>query len=254
MNMNVLAVIPARMASSRFPGKPLADIMGLPMVEHVRRRVSLCPLIHDVVVATCDREILEAVTACGGKAVMTASTHERGTDRIAEAARAVPCDIVLNVQGDEPLVRPEMFEPLLAPLIHEPGVLCTNLVTEIVTEEEFGSPDVVKTVFDARGDVIYFSREPIPSRSKAGGMDFKKYKQLGIIAFRSDVLQRFATLPPTPLEKIESVDMMRLIEHGYPIRIVETRFQSIGVDTPADLAQAIETMKKDPLFPSYSGK
>jgi|WetSurSiteA1Bulk_404760.scaffolds.fasta_scaffold26789_2 3-deoxy-manno-octulosonate cytidylyltransferase (CMP-KDO synthetase) len=252
--MRVLAVIPARMASSRFPGKPLASILGLPMVEHVRRRVSLCPLIHDVVVATCDPEILEAVTACGGKAVMTASTHERGTDRIAEAARSIPCDIVLNVQGDEPLVRPEMFEPLLAPLLNEPGVLCTNLVTEIVAEEEFESTDVVKTVFDTQGNVIYFSREPIPSRSKAGRMAFKKYKQLGIIAFRSDVLQRFATLPPTPLEKIESVDMMRLIEHGYPIRIVETRFQSIGVDTPADLAQAIETMKKDPLFPSYSGK
>ena len=224
------------------------------MVEHVRRRVSLCPLIHDVVVATCDPEILEAVTACGGKAVMTASTHERGTDRIAEAARSIPCDIVLNVQGDEPLVRPEMFEPLLAPLLNEPDVLCTNLVTEIVAEEEFESTDVVKTVFDTQGNVIYFSREPIPSRSKAGRMAFKKYKQLGIIAFRSDVLQRFATLPPTPLEKIESVDMMRLIEHGYPIRVVETRFQSIGVDTPADLAQAIETMKKDPLFPSYSGK
>ena len=224
------------------------------MVEHVRRRVSLCPLIHDVVVATCDPEILEAVTACGGKAVMTASTHERGTDRIAEAARSIPCDIVLNVQGDEPLVRPEMFEPLLAPLLNEPDVLCTNLVTEIVAEEEFESTDVVKTVFDTQGNVIYFSREPIPSRSKAGRMAFKKYKQLGIIAFRSDVLQRFATLPPTPLEKIESVDMMRLIEHGYPIRMVETRFQSIGVDTPADLAQAIETMKKDPLFPSYSGK
>ena len=252
--MRVLAVIPARMASSRFPGKPLASILGLPMVEHVRRRVSLCPLIHDVVVATCDPEILEAVTACGGKAVMTASTHERGTDRIAEAARSIPCDIVLNVQGDEPLVRPEMFEPLLAPLLNEPDVLCTNLVTEIVAEEEFESTDVVKTVFDTQGNVIYFSREPIPSRSKAGRMAFKKYKQLGIIAFRSDVLQRFATLPPTPLEKIESVDMMRLIEHGYPIRVVETRFQSIGVDTPADLAQAIETMKKDPLFPSYSGK
>ena len=252
--MRVLAVIPARMASSRFPGKPLASILGLPMVEHVRRRVSLCPLIHDVVVATCDPEILEAVTACGGKAVMTASTHERGTDRIAEAARSIPCDIVLNVQGDEPLVRPEMFEPLLAPLLNEPDVLCTNLVTEIVSEEEFESTDIVKTVFDTQGNVIYFSREPIPSRSKAGRMAFKKYKQLGIIAFRSEVLQRFATLPPTPLEKIESVDMMRLIEHGYPIRVVETRFQSIGVDTPADLAQAIETMKKDPLFPSYSGK
>jgi 3-deoxy-manno-octulosonate cytidylyltransferase (CMP-KDO synthetase) len=252
--MNVLAVIPARMASSRFPGKPLADLMGLPMVEHVRRRTALCPLIRDVVVATCDREILEAVAACGGKAVMTASTHERGTDRIAEAARSIACDVVLNVQGDEPLVRPEMFEPLLAPLLREPEVLCTNLVTEIVDEAEFESPDVVKTVFDTRGNVIYFSREPIPSRTKAGRIAFKKYKQLGIIAFRSEILQRFATLPPTPLERIESVDMMRLIEHGYPIRVVETPFQSIGVDTPSDLAQAVETMKRDPLFPTYAGK
>ena len=249
--MKVVAVIPARMASTRFPGKPLADILGLPMIEHVRRRVALSPLIQEVVVATCDREIFATVTANGGRAVMTAPTHERCTDRVAEAMAAIAGDIVINVQGDEPLVHPNMFASLLVPFRHEPELPCTNLMSEIVGDAEFVNPNVVKTVCDLKGNALYFSREPIPSVRKAGGLAFQKYKQLGIIAFRQEFLHVFTNLAPTPLEAVESVDMLRAVEHGYSVRMVVTPFQVIGVDTPEDLARARALMKHDELVRSY---
>ncbi len=248
--MKTLAIIPARMASSRFPGKPLASILGLTMIEHVRRRVALSPDIDEVIVATCDLEIKEEVEKYGGHAVMTADTHERCTDRIAEAAETLDADIVINVQGDEPLVRPEMFGPLLAPLQAE-DLPCTNLMVEIRTDTDFESPNVVKAVCDLSGNALYFSREPIPSVKKAGGQRFKRYQQLGIIAFRKLFLHEFAELPPTPLEIIESVDMMRALEHGYPVRMVLTPSPAIGVDTPNDLERAIKLMQEDDLFATY---
>lgn len=247
----IVAIIPARMASTRFPGKPLADLLGLPMIEHVRRRVALSPLISDVIVATCDHEIMEALTHYGGRVVMTASTHERCTDRIAEAALHINGDIIINVQGDEPLVRPEMFEPLIVPLINNPDLMCTNLMAEISGDDEFNSSDVVKTVCDLNNNAVYFSREPIPSVRKAGGQPFKRYKQLGIIAFQRDFLLRFAKMPPTPLEAVESVDMLRAIENGYTIRMVLSPFRVIGVDTPRDLENAKALLEKDDLIDSY---
>lgn len=249
--MKVVAVIPARMASTRFPGKPLADILGLPMIEHVRRRVALSPVIQEVVVATCDREIFEVVAANGGQAMMTAPTHERCTDRVAEAAVSIDADIIINVQGDEPLVQPSMFEPLLAPLRGDAKLLCTNLMSEILSDDEFTNANVVKTVCDLEGNALYFTREPIPSVRKAGSLVFQKYKQLGIIAFRKEFLYCFATLPPTPLEQVESVDMLRAVEHGYKVRMVATQFQVIGVDTPEDLERARALMKNDELLRSY---
>lgn len=251
MRLKVAAVIPARMASSRFPGKPLADILGLPMIEHVRRRVALSPLIQEVVVATCDREIFAAVAEGGGQVVMTAPTHERCTDRVAEAMGSITADVVINVQGDEPLVHPDMFAPLLAPFRGEPELPCANLMSEIVSHEEFASPNVVKTVCDLKGNALYFSREPIPSIRKAGALDFQKYKQLGIIAFRQEFLQVFTNLAPTPLEVVESVDMLRAVEHGYPVRMVVTPFKVVGVDTPEDLERARALMKQDELLRTY---
>jgi 3-deoxy-manno-octulosonate cytidylyltransferase (CMP-KDO synthetase) len=249
--MKVVAVIPARMASTRFPGKPLADILGLPMIEHVRRRVALSPLIQEVVVATCDREIFAVVTANGGQAVMTAPTHERCTDRVAEAATSIAADIILNVQGDEPLVQPDMFAPLLALFPAEPELPCTNLMSEILSDEEFANPNVVKTVCDLKGNALYFSREPIPSVRKAGGLALPRYKQLGIIAFRQEFLHVFTHLAPTPLETVESVDMLRAVEHGYPVRMVVTPFQMVGVDTPEDLERARALMQNDELLKTY---
>ena len=248
--MNVIAIIPTRMASTRFPGKPLVDILGLPMIEHVRRRVELCNDIHDVIVATCNKEIYNIVTENGGHAVMTSADHERCTDRVAEAALLLEADIIINVQGDEPLVRPDVLKDLLKPFNEKSDIVCTNLMSEI-TDAEFNSPDVVKTVFDLEGNAVYFSREPIPSKLKAPDTNYKKYKQLGIIAFQNLFLQQFANLQPSPLEIVESVDMMRAIEHGYKVRMVETGFNMMGVDTPADLKLVIELMRKDDLFGSY---
>lgn len=249
--VKVAALIPARMASTRFPGKPLADICGLPMIEHVRRRVQLCPLFDKVAVATCDVEIANVVRSFGGEAIMTADTHERCTDRIGEAVQAVKADIVVNVQGDEPFVLPAMFEALLKPLKDDPAIQCTNLMAEIASDEDFRSPNVVKTVCDLESNAIYYSREPIPSRTKAGGVAYRKYKQLGIIAFRYDYLLLFNSMPQTPLEKVESVDMMRAVEHGHKVRMVLSQHQSLGVDTPEDLERACALMREDGFFPQY---
>lgn len=249
--MKIVAIIPARMAASRFPNKPLALILGLPMIEHVRRRVSMSDILDEVIVATCDEEIRKVVESAGGTVIMTADTYERCTDRIAEAARKINADIVINVQGDEPLIMPEMLDDLVRPLIEDDSLPSTNLVARISDNEEFDSPNAPKVVVNLAGDILYISREPIPSRRKALGGNFKKLKQLGIIAFRSDFLQTFSNLEPTPLEMIESVDMMRAIEHGYRVRMVETDGRLIGVDIPDDIQGVEESLRSDPLLQQY---
>lgn len=247
----IVCIIPARMAASRFPGKPLARIIGLPMIEHVRRRVTLCELLDDVVVATCDEEIRGAVERSGGRVIMTADTHERCTDRIAEAAAKLDAEIVVNVQGDEPLVQPAMVEEVVRPLLEDPSLSSANLVTRIVDQEEFRDPNAPKVVANRTGDVLYISREPIPSRQKAGTDDYVKLKQLGVIAFRAEFLKIFSQLPPTPLEKIESVDMMRAVEHGYRVRVVETKHRMIGVDVPSDISRVERILASDQLVERY---
>ena len=250
--MKIVAIIPARMASTRFPGKPLADILGLPMIEHVRRRVALSPLLSEVYVATCDTAIMDAVQSFGGRAVMTADTHERCTDRIAEAARnlSLDADIVVNVQGDEPLFHPDQIAEMVNPLVADPALPCSNLMAELASEADFRSKDVVKMVCLPNGNALYFSREAIPSGSHCK-KPYRKYKQLGAIAFRADFLQAFTSLSATPLEEIESVDMLRAVEHGYPVRMIVTRHVGVGVDTPEGLARAVEMMRADPLFKTY---
>lgn len=249
--MKIVAIIPARMAASRFPGKPLAAILGLPMIEHVRRRVSLCDTLDEVIVATCDEAIKNVVEAAGGRVVMTSDTHERCTDRIAEAAIPVNADIVINVQGDEPLVMPEMMNEVTRPLLEDSDLLSVNLVTRIVNQKEFNDPNACKVVTNRLGDLLYISREPIPSRKKADTNDYIKLKQLGIIAFRSDFLQVFTKLKPTPLERIESVDMMRAVEHGYRVKIVETKGRLIGVDVPEDIKRVEDFLATDSLIQKY---
>ena len=251
----IIAIIPARMAATRFPGKPLVPLLGLPMIEHVRRRVSLCDFLSEVIVATCDEEIKYAVEKAGGKAVMTADTHERCTDRIAEAADIIGgADIVINVQGDEPLVLPEMMEEVAKPLLENPELHSVNLVARITDQEEFENPNAPKVVTNRQGEILYISREPIPSRKKANTDDYVKLKQLGIIAFTGNFLQVFTQLEPTPLEKIESVDMMRAIEHGYRVRAVETKGRMMGVDVPEDVGRVEEILVGDPLIKRYMGQ
>jgi len=251
LKMKTVAIIPARMAATRFPGKPLATIVGLPMIEHVRRRVCLCKLLEDVIVATCDVEIKEVVEKAGGKVVMTADTHERCTDRVAEAASALDADVIINVQGDEPLVLPEMMDLVINPLVNDPKLVAVNLVTRILDDDEFNDPNAPKVVTNRFGDLLYISREPIPSRKKTKNTEYIKLKQLGIIAFKSDFLQTFTKLEPTPLEQIESVDMMRAVEHGYRVRIVETKGCMIGVDIPEDIQRVEKALITDTLVREY---
>ncbi|TGN18270.1 3-deoxy-manno-octulosonate cytidylyltransferase [Leptospira idonii] len=249
--MKITAVLPARMASSRFPNKPLMPILGLEMIEHVRRRTEMSKAVNEVVIATCDQVIKDRVESFGGKAVMTADTHRGCIDRVAEAANYLTGDIILVIQGDEPLILPKMIDDLVRPMLEDPAIYCTNLVTKIVDEDEFQSPNAPKVVIDKNWDLLYASREPIPSRKKTSDDSFLKLKQLGIIAFRKEFLDVFAKLEPTPLELIESVDMNRAVEHGYKVRMVLTEGQMIGVDVPGDVARVEEVLKKDSFLKEY---
>ncbi len=249
--MTVVAIIPARMAATRFPGKPLAKLLGLPMIEHVRRRVQLAASVDRVVVATCDEEIAQTVRAFGGLAAMTSPSHERCTDRVAEAARQYPADVVVNVQGDEPCLLPEMIDAAVRPLTEDPAVVCVNLMAPLTSDADWMGRDMVKVVADAKGDALYFSREPIPSRAKAPDGAYPRHRQVGIIAFRAEFLKRFTELPQTPLERIESVDMLRALEHGYPIRMVVVQGALMSVDSPADLVRAEALLAADPLVKRY---
>jgi 3-deoxy-manno-octulosonate cytidylyltransferase (CMP-KDO synthetase) len=246
----VIAIIPARMAATRFPNKPLIPILGLPMIEHVRRRVSMSKTLSDVIVATCDHEIREAVEGFGGKVMMTKDVYERCTDRIAEAALKIEADIVINVQGDEPLILPEMLDDLIDPFEKDHTLHATNLVSQIRNDEEFLDPNAPKVVANLNDEILYISREAIPSNKKYS-KKYMRFKQLGIIAFRSDFLQTFSKLEPTPLEIVESVDMMRAIEHGYKLKMVKTNKKLQGVDIPSDVEKVENLLKEDPLIRQY---
>lgn len=254
--MNIIGIIPARMASSRFPGKPLAPILGMPMIGHVYFRSKMASLLKDVYVATCDREIADYIESIGGKAIMTADTHERASDRCAEAVikieekSAMSIDYVAMIQGDEPMVMPEMINDLIKPVLNDPSIKITNLINEIKIEEEFISPNVVKVVLDLNDYALYFSREPIPSKKKYIG-NIPMWKQLGIILFEKNLLIEYTHLKPTPLEIIESVDMNRLLEHDIKIKMVKTEFISSGVDVPEDVPYVERQLRKDPLISNY---
>jgi 3-deoxy-manno-octulosonate cytidylyltransferase (CMP-KDO synthetase) len=243
-------IIPVRMASSRFPGKPLAKILGLEMIEHVRRRAQLCKDLSSVLIATCDEEIRRVVEGYGGKVIMTSDSHERCTDRVAEAARKVEADIIINIQGDEPMITPEMISGVLKPLLDDSDCQVVNLISPIDSKEDFINPNVIKTVCGIDGNVLYFSREPIPSEKKSKG-PVKAFRQLGVIAFRKDFLIAFSKLPQTPLEKFESIDMLRLLEHGYKIKAAVTAQKSYGVDTPENLRSVEALLKADKLLNKY---
>ena len=256
--MNIVAIIPARMGSSRFPGKPLADIHGLPMVGHVALRTAMCPLVDKTYVATCDQPIMDYCSEVGISAVMTADTHERCTTRTAEAMLKIEAelgmtaDIVVMVQGDEPMTTPEMIEAAVSPLIEDSTVNVVNLMAEMRTVVEFEDPNEVKVVVNQNNDAIYFSREPIPSRKKGADI-VPMQKQVCIIPFRRDYLLKFNEMPETPLERIESVDMMRILEHGEKVRMVPFDCNTLAVDTPEDLERVRKLMQSDQLVAQYGG-
>lgn len=255
--MNIVGIIPARMASSRFPGKPLKKICSIPMVGHVYFRSKMCKMLNEVYVATCDKEIEGYITSIGGKAIMTANSHERASDRVVEAMIKIEkenrerVDIVVMVQGDEPMIYPYMIEEAVKPMYDDENILVTNLMGEIKTTEEFEDPNEVKVVVDKYNNALYFSREPIPSRKK-GAKIVPMFKQICIIPFRRDFLLNFNALDPTPLEIIESVDMMRVLENGYKVKMVLTDARTYSVDTPEDIAFVDSLMKDDVLIKKYN--
>jgi len=249
--MKIVAVIPARMGSTRFPGKPLAPLLGRSMLEHVYRRTALAPSLSDVYVATCDADIREAVEAFGGRAIMTSDRHERASDRVAEAAAGIEAEIIVMVQGDEPMVHPEMIEAAVAPIRRNANISCVNLKLRIHDEADFKDRNTIKVVTNSQGDALYMSRQPIPD---ALGQTFGRidaFKQVCIMPFRRDALLGFADLAPTTLEIAESIDMLRFLEHGYPVHMVETKLPTQAVDTPVDLARVEKLMRDDPLLSAY---
>lgn len=231
----IVAVVPARMGSSRFPGKPVAKIAGRPMIEHVVRRAALCERLDAVYVATCDDEIRAAAESFGATVIMTAPSHERASDRVAEAAEGLDADIVVMIQGDEPMIEPSMIDAALEPMLTDPSIRCVNLAHRILSNGEFVDRNTIKVVTDGRGDALYFSRAPIPCVDFSLAMKVPVLKQVCVIPFRSDFLRRFALLAPTPLEQAESIDMLRALEHGWRVRMVETNVDTHAVDTPDDL-------------------
>ncbi|MDJ0816001.1 MAG: 3-deoxy-manno-octulosonate cytidylyltransferase [Desulfobacterales bacterium] len=250
--MKIVAVIPARMGSSRFPGKPLANLLGRPMIEHVYRRTAMCPVLDDVFVATCDQEIMDSVKNFGGKAIMTSSSHQRASDRVAEAAADFSADIIVMIQGDEPMTYPQMIEASLAPLRNgDKQIACVNLTARIQTEAEFTDPNTIKVVMDTEGFAVYMSREPVPTRHLQPFDQLPAFKQVCIIPFTTASLQEFIRLPPTPLEVAESIDMLRFIEHGHKVKMVQTEYATHAVDTPEDLKRVETLLQKDPLTKEY---
>jgi len=237
--MNILALIPARMGSSRFPGKPMAEILGKPMIGHVYDRVAGCDLLTKTVVATCDKEIEDYIKSIGGEVIMTGNHHERASDRCAEALvlleeqDGIEYDIIVMVQGDEPMTHPDMISDAIRPMLEDPDTLVVNLLGDIESVKEFEDRNCIKVVCDQNSNAIYFSREPIPTRSNTKDIQMKK--QICIIPFTRNFLIEYTNLEPTPLEIVESVDMMRALEYGYKVKMVPTIHQTHAVDTTEDL-------------------
>ena len=240
----IVAIIPARYQSSRFPGKPLAAINGRPMIQWVYERVSSVQEISQVCVATDDERIVECVQGFNGNAIMTSSKHESGSDRLAECAEILKLsqdDIVLNIQGDEPLIQETMIRELIS-TISDTDVHMGTLKERITDEDDIANPNIVKVITDIRGNAIYFSRYPIPY-DRNGLKDLVYYRHVGVYAYKVDFLKRYTRLPKSFLEIAESLEQLRVLENGYNIRVKETNCSSIGVDTVEQLKHVEEIMK-----------
>ncbi len=239
--LTVLAVIPARYDSSRFPGKPLASIRGKSMIRRVYERATAARLTALVVVATDDVRIAREVETFGGKVTMTKATHRSGTERVAEVAANHSCDLVVNIQGDEPLIRPEAIDLAIEPLLRGSDCEVSTLITRMQNKEEMRDPGVVKVVRDLSGRAIYFSRSVIPYSRSGNGIFFK---HLGLYVYRRDFLLRYPELPRGKLEMAEDLEQLRILENGYRILAVETEWDAISVDSPEDLARVEERLKE----------
>ena len=248
--MRVVCIIPARLGSYRFPTKPFVDICGQSMIEHVYKRASLSNQVDEVYVATPNDEIKEHVEAFGGKVIMTSDNVRRASDRVAQAAQKIPrADIVINLQGDEPMVTPKMIDLALAPFLAGEKIHCASLARKVGFEE---AKDIheVKVVWDSNKDALYFSREAIPSKFM-GDKKIDYFIGVCVFPFYYDTLMEFTKMDTAYLEEIESIDMMRLIQNGKKVRIIETDEVSFSIDVPEDVPKVVEAMRQDPLFGKY---
>ncbi|MGM0601831.1 MAG: 3-deoxy-manno-octulosonate cytidylyltransferase [Bacillota bacterium] len=237
--LKTAAVIPARYGSTRFPGKALAEIDGIPMIIRVAAQVKKTEEIDRVIVATDDLRIKEAVEAAGGEAVMTSSEHRSGTDRIAEVAEKLTVDLVVNVQGDEPLIKPEMIASALAPFSLEKDLQMSTLKLKM-KRNEVENPDIVKVICDKNDNALYFSRSPVPYL-REGEADY--FQHVGLYVYRRDFLLQYSQMEPSPLEKAESLEQLRALENGYKIKVVEIEGELIGVDRKEDIKKVEEVLK-----------
>jgi 3-deoxy-manno-octulosonate cytidylyltransferase (CMP-KDO synthetase) len=249
--MSRIAIIPARYASERLPGKPLALIAGKPMIQHVYERTRRARLLDEVIVATDDDRVAEAVRAFGGAVALTPGDVKSGTDRIALVAEGLPhASVIVNVQGDEPLIDPAMIDEAIEPLLRDSSLVASTLVRPISSSEDLASPSIVKVVLNSHGDCLYFSRSPIPFARDVPSGDWLRgamyYKHIGLYVFRREFLLRYAALPQTPLEKAEKLEQLRILEHGYAIRAVVTGYDSVPVDTAEDLKRVRTTLEARP--------
>ncbi|HAF61176.1 MAG TPA: 3-deoxy-manno-octulosonate cytidylyltransferase [Anaerolineaceae bacterium] len=242
--MFVLGIIPARYGSSRLEGKPLKDICGKPMIQHVYERVLQSTLLDEIIVATDDERIVAAVKQFGGKAQMTSIDHKNGTDRIAEVAKDIPADIVVNIQGDEPLIDPRMIDEAIQPMTTDMELKACTLCRPILSEDDVTSPHVVKTLFDLQGNALIFSRAPIPyPRNREL---YQAYEHIGVYVYRKDFLMQYIKMPQTPLEITESLEQLRIIENGIRMRVVVVTvpYEGLSVDTQEDLDRVRAIIKE----------
>tara|TARA_B100000315_G_C14519849_1_gene561021 strand:- start:353 stop:1120 length:768 start_codon:yes stop_codon:yes gene_type:complete len=254
--MKIIGIIPARMASSRFPGKPLAKIHGIPMIGHCYKRTAMSDLLDECYVATPDQEIYEYIESINGEAVMTSHSHEMCNERVVEALHIIEnktqtqFDIIVNIQGDLPMVFPEMVDELIKPIIQDKSIQTTTMMDKVKTLEEFLDPNRVKVVIDLNKNAVLLTREPVPSRHKFNS-DYNKYKHVAIRAYKRNLFSEIENLSMSPMEEIEGIDDLRLIENGIKIRVVFTEKITETVDTLDDLNKVIEMMKNDELMKIY---
>jgi len=256
--MKVVGVIPARYNSTRFEGKVIADLLGKPIIQHVYEKAKAARLLDDLIVAADDDRVVKIVKDFGGKVIYTSPKQPTGSDRIAEVVNPLDVKIVINIQGDEPLIEPKMIDELARVLLNDEKLVMATLVKKINNPEDINNPNVVKVVIDRAGFALYFSRFPIPyvricdsliaaaaeaMPNEAGrAKNIVYYKHIGLYAYTKDFLFTFTNLPPSPLEEAEELEQLRALEYGYKIKTVETEFETVGVDTPQDLEKAKETL------------
>ncbi len=244
--METIGIIPARYGATRFEGKLLADFCGKPIIQHTWENAKKSKSIEDLIIATDDKRIYNAAKGFGANVIYTSKAHKSGSDRLTEAIASIDTQVVVNIQADEPLIHPSMIDDVVGPLLKSKDIQMATLCHKIKEEYELFDKNIVKVVMDRMGFALYFSRSVIPYKPRSTNNGHKissHYKHIGIYAYTKDFLFIFKSLPQSKLEKIERLEQLRVLENGYKIKVIETRFDTIGIDTPEDLARAIEKIK-----------